>query len=126
MMTRKEARDHWARSGLLVADITDTSLRALRNRIDAALRASGLLEDFRAHAAKKVTPHPIGAHARITCASCYFVEREAVTINTDGFIGFAGWADDQNVQPILAAFCGWVDALRAQQATRTGKEARNG
>lgn len=33
--------------------------------------------------------------------------------NCDGFVGFAGWADDTNVQPILTAFCAWVDGVEA-------------
>ena len=38
----------------------------------------------------------------------YFSGREAISFNEDGFIGFAGWADDTNVQPFLRAFHKWV------------------
>lgn len=38
----------------------------------------------------------------------YFKGREAISFNSDGFIGFAGWADDKNVQPFLRAFVLWV------------------
>lgn len=34
--------------------------------------------------------------------------REAISFNRDGFIGFAGWADDTNVQPFLRAFVRWA------------------
>lgn len=34
--------------------------------------------------------------------------REAVSFNPDGFIGFCGWADTRNSQPILAAFMEWL------------------
>ena len=34
--------------------------------------------------------------------------REAISFNRGGFIGFAGWADDTNVQPFLRAFIRWV------------------
>lgn len=112
-MTRDEARAHWARSGLSVSAVDDASLRALRDKVDAALRATGLIKAYRANPAQKVKAHPVGAHALVTCAAHYFTKREAVTFNSDGFIGFAGWADDQNVQPILAAFCGWVDEMQA-------------
>lgn len=39
----------------------------------------------------------------------YFKKREAISFNRDGFIGFAGWASDKDVQPFLYAFIEWVD-----------------
>lgn len=53
----------------------------------------------------------------INCKSFYFDDREAVTFNSDEFVGFAGWADDRNVQPILSGFCSWVDEM-AHRVTR--------
>ena len=41
----------------------------------------------------------------------YFSERECISFNLDGFIGFAGWASNGNVQPILRAFIRWCDIL---------------
>lgn len=38
----------------------------------------------------------------------YWQGREAVSFNADGFIGIAGWADDNNVQPFLRAFAIWL------------------
>lgn len=38
----------------------------------------------------------------------YWQGREAVSFNADGFIGIAGWADDQNVQPFLRALMLWL------------------
>lgn len=38
----------------------------------------------------------------------YWQGREAVSFNADGFIGIAGWADDQNVQPFLRALMCWL------------------
>ena len=39
----------------------------------------------------------------------YFTDREAISFNRDGFIGFAGWASDKNVKPFINAFMEWVD-----------------
>lgn len=39
----------------------------------------------------------------------YFTQREAISFNADGFIGFAGWAADENLKPFLDAFYEWVD-----------------
>ncbi len=111
MMTRDEARERWKASGLTRAELTDESVKDLRDRISAALRSSGLIDGFRANPAPKVKIEGDQRFAAITCAAFYFTKREAVTFNRDGFIGFAGWADDKNVQPILEAFCGWVADL---------------
>lgn len=45
--------------------------------------------------------------------SPYFTDREAITFNTDGFIGFAGWADSTNVSPFLNAFNKWINSLKS-------------
>jgi hypothetical protein len=45
----------------------------------------------------------------IRCKAFYFKDREAITFNEEGFVGFAGWADDGNVQPILRACVKWVE-----------------
>lgn len=41
----------------------------------------------------------------------HFENREAITFNKDGFIGFAGWADRTNIVPIITAFNKWVDFI---------------
>ena len=43
--------------------------------------------------------------------SHYFTQREAISFNVDGFIGFAGWADQGNTNPLLRAFLSWCDYL---------------
>ena len=39
----------------------------------------------------------------------HFTERECISFNQDGFIGFAGWADDKNARPFIDAFIRWVN-----------------
>ena len=41
----------------------------------------------------------------------HFKDRECISFNPGGFIGFAGWADDRNVQPILKAFDKWMNEM---------------
>lgn len=41
----------------------------------------------------------------------YFTQREAIFFNEDGFIGFAGWADVGNKNPLLRAFLKWCDYM---------------
>jgi hypothetical protein len=38
----------------------------------------------------------------------YFKKRELISFNADGFIGFAGWADSKNIQPIMEAFSEFI------------------
>ena len=45
--------------------------------------------------------------------SHYFERRECISFNADGWIGFAGRADQGNTNPILRAFIEWCDALAA-------------
>lgn len=47
--------------------------------------------------------------AYITASGEYFMRREAISFNRDGFIGFCGDADDENAQPVLEAFVEWCD-----------------
>lgn len=47
--------------------------------------------------------------AFLFCDGSYFKGREAISFNSDGFIGFCGWADDKNSIPFLVAFYRWVN-----------------
>jgi|WetSurMetagenome_2_1015567.scaffolds.fasta_scaffold02633_21 hypothetical protein len=42
----------------------------------------------------------------------YFKNRECISFNRDGFIGFAGWASTCNTQPILKGFLNTIDILQ--------------
>ena len=39
----------------------------------------------------------------------HFEERECISFNHDGFIGFAGWASTTNVTPIVNGFMDWLN-----------------
>lgn len=49
--------------------------------------------------------------ASIQIDSHYFEGREGITFTKDGYIAFAGWADDTNLQPFIVAFKRFVDYL---------------
>lgn len=48
-----------------------------------------------------------GAYIRVDGA--YFEDREAISIEPSGWVGFAGWADSRNERPFLVAFARWMD-----------------
>ncbi len=45
----------------------------------------------------------------------YFNRREAITFNSNGYIGFCGWADRINSQPIYSAFLEWCEELKSSE-----------
>lgn len=49
--------------------------------------------------------------------SHYFTRREAISFNQDGFIGFAGWADDGNLNPLRRAFLEWCKHIADMRGT---------
>ena len=49
----------------------------------------------------------LGAYIRVDGA--YFDDREAISIDPNGWVGFAGWADSRNERPFLVAFARWMD-----------------
>ena len=44
----------------------------------------------------------------MTCRTEQWEGREAVSFNRDGFIGFAGWSDSNNIKPILQGVGDWL------------------
>lgn len=119
-MTRDEARAHWDASALSYEHISLGKLWRLRELLGIELRASGYMRGtYGVESQVLATDYaPDGRliFADLQCRSHYFRKRQAVTFEENGFIGFAGWADDENIQPVLKAFCRWVDELAEQKA----------
>ena len=107
-MTRDHARALFSTANLDYSVLTKVRVQRLRVLINAKMKDSGLIRgEYRCLQRALVRP----GYAEIRCKGYHFENREAVTFNTDGFIGFAGWADEQNVQPILAGFTEWIKEL---------------
>ena len=118
---RSLARDAFKAAGLTYEFLTPETMQRLRNLINDRMKKSGLMQGTfrcRQRAIVKETRH--GRYAELRCKADYFDDREAVSFNTDGFIGFAGWADNTNVQPILEGFKEWVREIAG--AAMTNKE----
>lgn len=111
---RDDARQAFKDAGLTLNDLSLSSLQLLRNAINEKMRAGGYVRGtLRCKQRPFRKPSGTGIYAGIRCKSYYFDDREAVSFNPDGFVGFAGWADDENVQPILAGFMEWLNAQPA-------------
>lgn len=120
-MTRDEARYAWIASGLNYSHLTLGRLQKLRDMLNYEMKASGLMPtaarsggNFRANARIFAGISSGGWCAALTCRAAHFKKREAITFSDSGFIGFAGWADDVNVQPVLKAFVSWLAWLEGQ------------
>lgn len=107
--TRNAARKAFDDAGLSYAALSKASMQRLRTLVNDRMTASGLIKGtFRCRQRGVVQKTSHGRYAELRCKSFYFDNREAITFNDDGFIGFAGWADDTNIQPILEGFRDWV------------------
>lgn len=107
-MTRDEARSMFSGAKLDYSVITQKSMQRLRMLINRRMKESGCMRGvFRCRQRAVVRDD----YAEIKCRASYFDAREAITFNRDGFIGFAGWADNQNVQPVLAGFADWIKEM---------------
>lgn len=112
---RDDARQVFADTGLTYSSLSRYDLELLRGSISKAMNNAKILDGYAMNRSIRMVRWPNG-FAELTCKSFYFEKREAITFNPDGFIGFAGWADDKNVVPILDGFLEWVKAVSSAKA----------
>lgn len=123
-MTRDDARAIWEKSELSYGILNRENLGRLRKLMDIELKDAGLMNDT-LRMTRSVKPISVGRDwAGLICRAYYFEDREAVTFNRDGFVGFCGWADKDHVAPFVTGFVKWVEEMVAEQeATNTAKAA---
>ena len=116
--TNEEARQYFRRKGLSYHDITEgdiLSLLMLLNREIKKSNKAGETSVSTMHMSSKIGMKKRTNGTIIKCFlyvnSHYFTRREAISFNEDGFIGFAGWADQGNTNPLLRACLRWCDDL---------------
>lgn len=116
--TNEEARAYFKNKGLTYDDIKEGDIGALMILLGQEYKKSNAAWETSVNTmylSKKVDAKYKGDGSIIKCFlytnSHYFTRRECISFNEDGFIGFAGWADDGNTNPIKRAFMRWCDAL---------------
>jgi hypothetical protein len=116
--TNNEARQYFRDKGLTYDDITEgdiLSLLMLLNREIKKSNKAGETSVSTMHMSSKISMKKRTNGTIIKCFlyinSHYFTRREAISFNEDGYIGFAGWADQGNTNPLLRAFLRWCDDL---------------
>lgn len=100
-MTRDRVREGLKNAGIRCETVTDEELRRLRKIIAKHLRRSVIYHGTARLARAKKNLRFIEMKTE------QWDRREAVSLNPDGFICIAGWADNSNVQPILSALIEW-------------------
>lgn len=117
-----EARQYFKDKGLTYDDVTGgdifTLTRLLNKHIEAAVKDHETSIDsmcLSKRVAIQRKENGAIAYCFLYLDSHYFEERECISFNRDGFIGFAGWASQRNTNPILRAFLEWCDILASQK-----------
>lgn len=113
-----EARQYFKDKGLTYEQITEGDIIALQMMCSQELKKSNKIGETSVntmHMSSKIDMKKRPNGTIIKCFlymnSHYFTRREAISFNMDGFIGFAGWADQGNTNPLLRAFLRWCDGL---------------
>ena len=116
--TNDEARAYFKNKGLTYADIRDGDIAALAIMLGQEYKKSNAKGETSVNTEYLSNKIDIKHNPDGSIISCfmyvnshYFTQRECISFNRDGFIGFAGWADDGNLNPIKRAFLRWCDTL---------------
>ena len=124
---REQAREYFKSCGLTYDDVTEGDIIPLIMLLNREIKISNKTGETSVNTitlSKKMlftnTPKHTMKNCYLYMNSHYFKERECISFNTDGFIGFAGWSDTKNVQPILRAFIQWCDMLKQNKEAIDG------
>ena len=121
-MTNDEARAYFVSKGLTYPQITENMIARLQEflsieleiyRTSGGKHAEGMGMKLRRPLKKKIKILKRNGlqFAYLRVDGSYFHDREAISFNRDGFIGFGGEFSSVNVQPMLKAFCNWCDEI---------------
>lgn len=126
--TNEEARQYFKSKGLDYSKITEGDILVLVMMLNKEIKKSNKECETSMgtmRLSKKVDMRRKTNGSIICCYlyvnSHYFVRRECISFNHDGFIGFAGWADQENTNPILRAFIKWCDYLSDEECVEDEK-----
>lgn len=100
-LNRDQVRQILVSAGINSETVTDSQITELRQIMNRHFRDAGIYNGTACLASAK------SDLKFLDMKTSDWDRREAVSFNADGFIGIAGWASDQNVQPILTALVEW-------------------
>lgn len=113
-LTNNEAREYFKEKKLSYEKITKEDVIKLKEFIKKELKISIKANECDEHLrmSEKIRFYTSNLKMRdcyLYLNSSYFTQRECVSFNKDGFIGFAGWACTDNTLPVLRGFINWCD-----------------
>lgn len=118
MIRNNSVREYFKDKGLSYSDITEgdicTLVMLLNKHVKQAAKKGEMSTTTMRMSQKiksKFTTNGKMVECYLFINSHYFIQRECISFNNNGFIGFAGWADDTNLAPIIAAFIEWCDSI---------------
>ena len=121
--TNDRAREYFAASGLTYNDVTEGDILVLVMLLNKHIKKAVKDHETSVESiclSKKIDMKKRSDGSIICCylyvTSHYFTKRECISFNRGGFIGFAGWADQGNTNPMLRAFLEWCDYLKECKA----------
>lgn len=117
--TNDRAREYFTASGLTYYDVTEGDILVLVMLLNKHIKKAVKDHEMSVESislSKKIDMRKRSDGSIICCYlyvnSHYFTQRECISFNRGGFIGFAGWADQGNTNPMLRAFLEWCDYLK--------------
>lgn len=117
---RDIAREVWSKSGYDYSVLNKNNLLELAYGIRTNLAKHRQRFDMRLHYHRNGCPYYYHSEkgrliwVEFTVDGDYFKDREGITFNSDGFVGFAGWASDTNCEPFVNAFTDWVNWMKTE------------
>lgn len=122
MIKNEEARDYFKQKNLSYLQIDQGKLDILQELLAEELAVYRNSGDEHAQQMRMKLRKPLKKHTKILKRTgliyaafkvdgSYFENREAISFNRDGFIGFGGEFSSVNVQPMLKAFFKWCDKI---------------
>lgn len=120
------AREYFIEKGLQYSDITELCFKELvsilKFRLAQENRARDKANDMDYRFSidskfckyqKAADDKPFQAFIEVTLDN--YVSRPAISFNSNGWIGFAGWASSHNVKPFTDAFMEWCDWMASEK-----------
>lgn len=120
--TNDECRKKFSDCGLTYKDVTEGDILTLVMLLNREIKKSNKSGETSVSTMRLSDKKKMKLKSNGTIEECYlfmnshyFTQRECISFNRDGFIGFAGWADSGNLNPIRRAFLEWCDILKNQK-----------
>lgn len=117
-----DCRQRFKDYGLSYSDITDGDILTLVMLLNEEIKKSNKSGETSVNTMRLSDKKVIKHKSNGTITECYlfmnshyFTQRECISFNKDGFIGFCGWADIGNSNPVKRAFLRWCDILKDQK-----------